>query len=398
MVTARRAGNDRIAALHILGRWYRAAALVLLNTLVLLVLVDAVLAAFFWIRDAYESEPVAAKHVADPAYTTLYPGYRLDDIVELWKESVPPLVYEPFVEFREVARRGRYVNVAEAGFRLVKEQCPWPPEAGTYAIFAFGGSTTFGYGVADEDTWPSRLQEELSRGDRRNRVCVYNFGQGNYYSSQERVLFERLLESAHVPAMAIFMDGLNDFCFTKDDTASSERFTRALQGRESVVAIPWLDATLSRLALGRALQAVRKRLARAPETASERDDDPVAIRHVIARYLANKRLVEGLARTFGIVPVFVWQPVPSYKYDLAHHPFAAGGFYSYTRSVYGYPAMAEVVRSDPPDGNFVWLADIQEELHEPLYVDVAHYSPKFNAYLASELARRLPAHAVDRGP
>src|SRR5207249_2176487 len=42
---------------------------------------------------------------------------------------------------------------------------------------------------------------------------------------------------------------------------------------------------------------------------------------VIERYGRNKRMIEVLAGGYGFVPVFVWQPIPWYKYDLKYHLF-----------------------------------------------------------------------------
>jgi hypothetical protein len=36
--------------------------------------------------------------------------------------------------------------------------------------------------------------------------------------------------------------------------------------------------------------------------------------------------------------------------------------------------------------NFFWLAEIQEDAHEPLYVDQVHYSPRFSRTIAERIA------------
>jgi hypothetical protein len=41
-----------------------------------------------------------------------------------------------------------------------------------------------------------------------------------------------------------------------------------------------------------------------------------AIVAVIERYGRNKRLIEAVCRTYAVRPLSVWQPAPSYKYDL----------------------------------------------------------------------------------
>ena len=69
------------------------------------------------------------------------------------------------------------MNVHEAGFRVGLHQGPWPPAKDEMRIFMFGGSTLFGYGVRDEETISSQLQQFLA-GSTDTKVSVYNFGQG----------------------------------------------------------------------------------------------------------------------------------------------------------------------------------------------------------------------------
>jgi hypothetical protein len=42
---------------------------------------------------------------------------------------------------------------------------------------------------------------------------------------------------------------------------------------------------------------------------------------------------------------------------------------------YGYPLMRETVERKPLR-NFIWCADIQEGIEEPLYVDKMHYTAR----------------------
>jgi hypothetical protein len=47
-----------------------------------------------------------------------------------------------------------------------------------------------------------------------------------------------------------------------------------------------------------------------------------------------------------------------------------------------YEMMAQRLRRQPLDRNFVWCADIQRSLHEPLYVDSVHYNAKLSKLIA----------------
>jgi len=54
--------------------------------------------------------------------------------------------------------------------------------------------------------------------------------------------------------------------------------------------------------------------------------------------------------------------------------------------------MAAHLAQMPPDPRFIWAADIQQELKEPLYVDAFHYtapmSRRLAQFLNDEIGRR----------
>jgi hypothetical protein len=127
----------------------------------------------------------------------------------------------------------------------------------------------------------------------------------------------------------------------------------------------------------------------------ELPDDVIA--HVIARYFANKRLIEVASAAYDVTPVFVWQPVPMYKYERRYNVFANRGFFGVTKVGRGYEAMARSVRDHPVDGNFLWLADVQADATEPLYIDVVHYAPPFMTRLARLIDERIGG-LVERHP
>jgi hypothetical protein len=77
---------------------------------------------------------------------------------ETWNRGY---AYEPFTYFKERPFTGKYVNVDPHGFRVTKEQGPWPPDRNRDFIFLFGGSTSFAYGLPDDQTVASYLQESL---------------------------------------------------------------------------------------------------------------------------------------------------------------------------------------------------------------------------------------------
>jgi hypothetical protein len=100
-------------------------------------------------------------------------------------------------------------------------------------------------------------------------------------------------------------------------------------------------------------------------------------------------MIEAIASGFKIKAIFVWQPVPTYKYDLSDHLFSEWGFGGHTMSQLGYPVMAKFVEKTPLGNNFLWCAEIQEGVKEPLYVDRVHYTSKMSRMLASCIVERM---------
>ncbi len=340
-------------------------------------------------RRGSEAPPGSLRYGLD-RLTPLYPNMTASEIEQLLTETWSrEYVYAPLVQHREGAIEGRWVNVDPAGFRRSASQGPWPPDAEAFNVFVYGGSTAYGYGVADGQTIPSFLQEELDAVGCGPRVAVYNFGRGNYYSEQERVLFEIHLTSGLLPDVAIFVDGFNEW---KD----APKFTRRLEylmsespgqlTRRALKSLPLVDRL--RLASGAPADAEDGRIADAPAADARADGE-----RWLARWLRGKRLIAAAGREFGMSTYFVWQPVPLYDYRLELHPFAAEVEEDFAQPGYqalrhGYERLDRMRASHPdlePAGDFLWLADAQRDRSEPLYVDAAHYTASFSRHVAARI-------------
>ena len=351
-----------------IARWYRSVAIVSLSTVILFVAVNGVLSLGFAIRDRFFGRSGPSLIYPESDLAAVYPQYDAEErkalLAETWSR---PFTYESYVLVKEAAVHGKYVNVSEIGFRSVKNQGPWPPSPTNFNVFVFGGSTTFGYGVADTETFASYLQEDLARRARR-RVCLYNFGTGTYYSTQERILFERLLIQGHKPEIAIFVDGLNELWHTTDEPVFSEKVATAFD--QSSIAL-----LLQKLPMARLLRKVQK------EMGSTNVVAVAELQAVLRRYQQNKKLIEGACREFGLTPVFVWQPVPSYQYETRYHMFWPSPE-TYQNQAKGYAEMERICKAGTLGDNFLWCANLQQEEKECVYVDVHHYTAKFTKKLA----------------
>lgn len=351
-----------------------------------------------WLRHRDEimvEIPVRTRY-PDVSLPTAYPGFtdsEIDNILrETWSRTHE---YEPFTQHRERAFTGKYVNVDAHGFRRSQHE-PWPPSEHDPTVFLFGGSTTFGWGLPDDQTIGYYLAEELKRR-LGHPIVIYNFGRGYYYSSQERALFAELLAKGHTPDLAIFVDGLNDFVLTRP--AYTRQLSRTMNGERNSVGLA------ERLP---ALQLVKRAIKNSPETGVtsgiEVLDKPLdsseleKIDYILNRYEHNRKLIEGMAAKYDVEVIFSWQPVPVFKYNLENHPFKTGGGAwmrqcgAITRA--GYARLEQSLEGDSGNRNMLWLADMQLNLNEPLYVDQHHYTAKMSARIASAIADRIESKGV----
>jgi hypothetical protein len=177
-------------------RAYQTAGIIFFNTFVLFVVLNVGLYGLIKIREL----SLGGKNHFTPKYhealTALYPDLNGEEIKNLIAETrtgSSMFEFEPFTQFRMRPFSGTYVKIDRNGFRLTKNQGPWPPNRNFLNVFMFGGSTTFGYGLPDHQTLASHLQDLLSDDGVRQEVKIYNFGRNGYYSTQERILFEKLL-------------------------------------------------------------------------------------------------------------------------------------------------------------------------------------------------------------
>ena len=308
------------------------------------------------------------------------------------------LAYEDFTYFKSRPVKGKFFNFTEDGYREVKDQGPWPPNAKYFNVFFFGGSVTMGMGP-DWASVPSYFQGKLAGHVMNGKpVKVYNFARPFYFSTQERILYQQLLLDGHVPDLAVFADGPSEFFFYDGKPFRSDFFGQNFQNiglglsdlQKTAASIKSMAKSLP---LARAAKALTSRM-----SPVDRDQLIAAMKEetisreqyarTIDRYLQNKTQIEGISSAYGVTPVFVWLPFSGYKYDLQYH-IALNPIFKFGRhelSVQGYPLMADRWKASNFGKDFLWLGDMQVDKKEPLYLDTVHYTADFSAEVAGEIA------------
>ncbi len=362
--------------------FYKYISITMVSAVILFIVLNVGLYAITLFKDAaYYRDQIflGYKQRLEPLYSNLEKSEISKLLYETWSR---PYIYEPYTQFKERPVMGHYVNVSENGFRLIKNQGPWPPNPNNFNVFLFGGSTTFGYGVPDGETIASYLQELCSNQNLRKGIFVYNFGRGHYFSSQERILFEKLITSGFVPNLAIFIDGLNDFYYYNDEPLFTQNLKRFIEDKgTNLLNLPLLSA-VKNVRKARESEETLKGAKKNGNFEEDEYNNIPQIKTVVERYLKNKTIVELIGKNFNVETVFIWQPVPTYKYDLKYHIFAGKGFGRFLSSKYGYKFMEEYVKKHNLGTHFLWLADIQQDMKKPLYIDIDHYSPEMSSEIA----------------
>lgn len=403
-------GNSRthvliLAILLFVSKAYRNVAITMLSSLLLFVFALIVGKTAFYIKGYFSQKTnlVSIKYNLD--LTTLYSGMSQNEINQLLNEfwlGANQLTYESLTGFRETPFEGHFVNITSSGFRKVKNQAEWPPKPDEFNIFVFGGSTTFGYEVADWQTIPSYLQEILrerniksKRSFSANKVNVYNFGRGAYVLSQELILFEKLLQSGHKPDIVIFVDGLNDFALGQSIPYSEKyQFLTDLEKKPVTQAV--ILYVLNRIAIYvpklnilTEFLNIENEHSIYQENRSYKYDDFERNKKEVDDYKVTKKLIESVANDFDIETLFVMQPIPTYKYNLQYQPFKLkdSSEFNFVKNLYSI--VDQMNKTEFFGYNFLWLGDMQENLSKSLYVDAVHYSPEMSKLIAEAIAERI---------
>lgn len=398
-----------------LTRFYRVLSIVFFNTFLCLICLNLAALAYGAVDSDLLARPTATvphgfplsvygigalRYDFDLLQKVYY--YREDSeiiwlLLETWNLTQ---VCDEAAYFREAAYHGRYVHVDPAGFRHGDAQGAWPPDEEAYNIFVFGGSTTFGYGESDNLTIPSYLQYYLRQQTGSDQIFVYNFGRANYFSLQEKLLFQSLVDQGIVPDMAIFIDGLNDFIswdglVNHDNCGQDPTFIEQL-GNTLTCQANELCLPLEQLALNLTKRTPKQTPTRAaviPTATAPPNDDPTTNRAVIERWLANKQDIEQRAQAAGVELFFVMQPVPSYAYDLQYHLFADSleDMGASARPHWGYAIWEEMYNDPNADwtANVLNLTHLGEDNQGPIYLDGVHYSFGFMDEIAQAITQLI---------
>ena len=316
----------------------------------------------------------------------VYGEGNVQDYQKVFLEQTAAFEYKQFVEFIEKERLGEFTSVSTMGNRCNYnnlKKCK-TPEGGKKEIWIFGGSTTFGYGVKNNETISAYLENFFDK-----EYNVINFGSGFYYSTQERILFNNLLTKLPAPFAVVFIDGFNDFGknYAFDESAFTKNIKYKMSKSSKDDLIDYFKERFYRLNVVRLikeiLQSQKKTIRDTNSNFPKRD----ALK-MVETLINNQKITKAISEKFEIKLINILQPVPIYNdsYESSNLPedFSrdVGTDSTLKKVKLGY----ELYLKKKPS-LVMNLSDLK--ISKPMYIDGVHYSPEFNLAIAKIIKQKL---------
>jgi lysophospholipase L1-like esterase len=362
---------------------YQTLALLLLNTLVLLVVIEVAA----WLLLGWQDRQNRAELIAQQASQGYYANQPWAETY--WREHYQQeRMYRPYVLWRNTPFQGETINVDAQGYRVTPgASC----EAGAFIVFVLGGSTIWGHGAPDWGTIPAYLQNELVVG-RDEPVCVRNLGEPAYVSTQSVIELEQQLRQGQRPDLVIFYDGYNDVAAAYQNGRPGSQLNEALLAAtisSETTFSTWLQTTNTYQLLTRA--AVKAGLS-LPGTEATDVTQPASPDHqflsnvVFQTYFSNYQMVAALAAAYGFDYHFFWQPTRNSWQATNPTSSPIEAFFEEV-----YARMDNEASHYPCLTNQSHLPDVQTE---SLWLDPVHPTPPGNQAIAQAIAQTLQEKAA----
>ena len=384
--------RDIAALLKTTGRYYRGLALLILNALIIFAGLELASRAAFAVRDFLPREDM----LQDPRAASSY--YATEEWAhQYWQEFIQSRKthYRAYTVWRRAPFKGKTINIDDRGIRVTPGSDCGPS---SLKIFTFGGSPMWGTGSPDWTTIPAYLRADFHEITGRP-VCILNFGESGYVSTQSVIELIRQLHSGNIPDIAIFTDGSNDI-YTGYQSGQSgvhenlEMVAARMEGRDP----PRVrNLILQYLLLYQLITDQVQRLSPAKTSKlltyeSAGIDTGTLSKAIVQTYLENCDIVRSMAQKFDFDYFFFWPPQISVgKKTLTDEEKTLlrainPSLEKLSNSVYG--SMEALI---PKYDNFYSLTGTFDDQQSLMWLDDSHVTPVGNRLLAAKITQVIKA-------
>lgn len=287
------------------------------------------------------------------------------------------------------------------------------------SIWAFGGSTTYGWLVYDNETWPAYLENLNS-----NQLPVINFGtNGSDFNYQVQHL-QYLLRKGYKPKKVIFLVGLNELGKVNTNLSPVDQFTRLevierkynfksdisstdYNFRNFVLSIPIVnlfeeiknekkkskikekfESSIIEIDNSRPLDIDEQIWLNNNGDSIFEQNKKFLLNKYISYYEMNLKFLKKLSKGFDFeVKVFL-QPIAFF--DLKNNPFLKKGISQTPKFKTSFEAN-ENLREQIMKGNLdiVDISDVLKKMKVGRYTDTGHYTPLAHKKIAESISNEL---------
>jgi len=392
-----------MASLQLLGQriavLYKSLAILTLNAIVIFVCLDGAA----WLTYKARNSLAPAPAVADPRASS--PFYQSEPwAAQYWREFLlsRQTRYHSFVLYRRAPFKGETINIDQEGIRLTPGADCGP---NTFKVFAFGASTMWGTGSPDWGTIPGYLQTGIKKL-KDGPICVVNFGESGYVSTQSVIELMLQLQSGNIPHVTLFFDGVADIytAYQSGKSGVHENFDQIaarFEQRDAAKRRPFLEllesSSLHPL-VGSLITRLRQDVPSTPKLLTYETmgiDAESLSSSIIQTYSSNYKIVDGLAQKYGFKSFFFWPPhitigeklLTTEEQELKRSldPALVKLYLAVYRKI--KPLVLECK-------NLMYLGAIYDDFKPLLWLDDAHVTLVGNELIAQKMLEVLQARSV----
>jgi lysophospholipase L1-like esterase len=301
---------------------YRAVAILTLNTLLLLAGFELATIGASKIGSLFSKPTEQLVGEGDARETVSYYASQ-DWAKQFWHEFrlTRKQRYYPYVGWRRAPFKGKTIDIDQNGIRVTPgADC----KANSFKVFTFGESTMWGTGSPNWATIPAYLQAGLGKL-RHGPVCVVNFAETAYVTTQSVIMLLVQLQSGNVPDLVVFygLEGDAYAAYQSGRAGVPQNLDQLVARFETSKSPPTLVELLTNSHSYSLIERLTGKLTIANpeqgEPASRKlvtyESKGIEVTHlgnlIVQNYIENYNTVKALAHTYRFKYFFFLQPIVS---------------------------------------------------------------------------------------
>ena len=312
--------------------------------------------------------------------------------------------YYPFVGWRRAPFKGETIEIDQNGIRLTPGgDCG----ATSFKVFTFGASTMWGTGSPTWGTISANLQKGLEKL-RPGPVCVMNYAESAYVSTQDMIMLLLQLQSGNVPDVVLFYNLTEDIYAAYQSGRASvpenlDQIAAKFERRpEPSTFVDWLRSTYSYSLINKLVDKLTIANANPHElvTYESMGVDVAKLSDLIVQeYLGNYKIVGALAQKYGFEYFFFLPPIVALgnksltpeEQEMKHRMEAEAAFYKLYIAVY-----QTIEKNASKYQNLYPMTHIFDHYDSLLWIDAEHVTPIGNQVIAERMLDVIQERSSDK--